>query len=237
MRDSHASSPSSADVWVAGCLFVEMAHDGKPLFSFAETESDLLNAHCEFVGFKTSVDGVEISPGEDESRSHSQALRDLVPNLCDCAFDLLTRMLCCEWRDRISAREALLHPFFTKCSCETPAQPWCAASSCGYGIPSNCAASSCGYGIPSNFSDIFDDSISRYGAHASGFDAAQNRQVVYKSYVTTDDTFGQTADFSAELAVLVDEHRAKKRARAACTLPSKAVKRRRGNSARLVRCR
>jgi serine/threonine protein kinase len=203
------ASPSSAEMWVAGCLFAEMAHGGKPLFSFAETEFDLLNAHCDVVGFRACVEGVEIGDVSKGECMHSRALKELVPNLCDCGFDLLSRMLCCDWNGRINARDALQHPFFTACTCETSTL-------------ANC--------YDSQYGSIFDDNSSRQSVVVS--------EDVFDSMVTSD-CFGQTtaqATFEADVAVLVKEHRAKKRAREACASASTGVKRTRIKSVNLVRC-
>lgn len=107
----------AADIWACGCVFAEMT-TGVPLFEFAETQFDLLGAHCDYLGFKYSSDALDIR--SDETMTASATLRQLVPpsSMCDCGFNLLSRMLSCDWRARITAEEALAHPFFS-CGCET----------------------------------------------------------------------------------------------------------------------
>jgi len=126
------SAASAADVWAAGCMFGEMAGDGTPLFHMAETEFQLLSAHCDYTGYTYKSDEIEISSeprrggvGEsDDEGQREYSLRDLVPSLCDCGLDLLSRMLCGDWRERITMAEALEHDFFTGgCQCTFRVSP------------------------------------------------------------------------------------------------------------------
>jgi serine/threonine protein kinase len=103
-------------------MFGEMAGDG-PLFGTAETEFQLLSMHCDYAGFTYKSDEIEISSeprrpdGGEGVGDRQYSLRDLAPSLCECGLDLLSRMLCGDWRKRITMAEALEHEFFTGCQC------------------------------------------------------------------------------------------------------------------------
>jgi serine/threonine protein kinase len=109
-------SLAAVDMWSVGCFFAE-AMIGSPLFESAETNFDLLCLHCDWLGynFKSADGNLEVkSPDSTEGRP---TLPDLVPGLCDHGYNLLSRMLSCNYLDRISARDALDHPFLAMCGC------------------------------------------------------------------------------------------------------------------------
>jgi serine/threonine protein kinase len=109
-------SVASVDMWSVGCLFAEMM-TGSPLFESAETNFDLLSLHCDWFGYTfTSADG-NLEVKSPEGIEGAPKLVDLVPGLCEHGYDLLSRMLACEYNDRISAADALRHPFLTSCGC------------------------------------------------------------------------------------------------------------------------
>jgi serine/threonine protein kinase len=171
----------AADVWACGCIFAEMT-TGVPLFQFAETQFDLLGAHCDYLGFKYSSDVVDI---KSDATAAAATLRDLVPPsiMCGCGFDLLSKMLSCDWRARITAEEALAHPFFL-CSCETVAE----ASS----TPSRSATA-----------DLVDVEGARDGDDEEG--------CVYTSFVGGfPDTADGLSPMAAQVALLVKEHKRKR---------------------------
>jgi serine/threonine protein kinase len=104
-------------MWSVGCLFAE-ALIGSPLFESAETNFDLLCLHCDWLGYTfTSADG-NLEVKSPESTEVRPTLCDLVPGLCDHGYDLLSRLLASNYLDRISAREALDHPFLVMCGCD-----------------------------------------------------------------------------------------------------------------------
>jgi serine/threonine protein kinase len=110
-------SVASVDMWSVGCLFAEMM-TGSPLFETAETNFDLLSLHCDWFGYTfTSADG-NLEVKSPEGIECAPKLVDLVPGLCEHGYDVLSRMLACEYKDRISAAEALQHPFLTSCGCK-----------------------------------------------------------------------------------------------------------------------
>ncbi len=110
-------SLAAVDMWSVGCFFAETLI-GSPLFQSAETNFDLLCLHCDWLGYMfASADGnLEVkSPEGIEGRP---TLPDLVPGLCEHGYDLLSRLLACNYMERISAQEALDHPFLAMCACE-----------------------------------------------------------------------------------------------------------------------
>ena len=110
-------SVASVDMWSVGCLVAEMM-TGAPLFESAETNFDLLSLHCDWFGYTfTSADG-NLEVRSPEGVECAPKLSDLVPGLCEHGYDLLSRMLACEYKDRISAADALRHTFLTSCRCE-----------------------------------------------------------------------------------------------------------------------
>mmetsp|Transcript_16345 Transcript_16345/g.37772 ORF Transcript_16345/g.37772 Transcript_16345/m.37772 type:complete len:328 (+) Transcript_16345:129-1112(+) len=127
-RSGRHSAASAADVWAVGCMLGEMVGDG-PLFGMAETEFQLLSAHCDYTGYTYTSDEIEISSesrrsgAEEDGVQRDYSLRDLVPALCDCGYDLLSKMLCGDWRERITMAEALEHEFFTRCQCNFRVSP------------------------------------------------------------------------------------------------------------------
>ena len=110
-------SLAAVDMWAVGCIFAEFVI-GAPLFETAETSFDLLSLHCDWLGFTyTSPDGyLEIrSPDSEAGRPK---LAELVPGLFKHGYDLLSRLLACDYTQRITADEASKHPFFSACFCE-----------------------------------------------------------------------------------------------------------------------
>jgi serine/threonine protein kinase len=74
--------------------------------------------HCDWFGYTfTSADG-NLEVKSPEGIDCAPKLVDLVPGLCEHGYELLSRMLASDYRDRISATEALRHPFLTSCGCE-----------------------------------------------------------------------------------------------------------------------
>ncbi|PWA25451.1 hypothetical protein CCH79_00005401, partial [Gambusia affinis] len=76
---------TSIDMWSAGCIFAELANAGRPLF-----------------------------PGNDPYPMYpaTTSLVNVVPKLSSTGRDLLQNLLKCNPVQRISAEEALQHPYF-----------------------------------------------------------------------------------------------------------------------------
>lgn len=108
------------DIWSCGCIFAEMV-TRKPLFP-GDAEIDQL--YKIFGAFGTPTE--DMWPGVSELPDYNPAtfpkfkarpMREVVPSSGPCGldelgYDLLTRMLEYEPSRRISAKEALKHPYF-----------------------------------------------------------------------------------------------------------------------------
>jgi serine/threonine protein kinase len=109
---SHYGTP--IDVWSIGCIFAELVTT-QPLFP-ADSEIDQLYKIFHAMGTPNEANwpGVTQLPYYQKSFPNWQgnSLRNLVPSMDDLGLDLLKRMLTYKPSDRITARQALTHPFF-----------------------------------------------------------------------------------------------------------------------------
>lgn len=105
------------DMWSVGCIFAEL-FTRKPLFP-GQYEVDQLAKIFEMLG----------TPSESEWPDDSAVLRnnfvyarprsvaDMVPEIDPLAKDLIERMLRFDPKKRITAHEALAHPYFSEYGC------------------------------------------------------------------------------------------------------------------------
>lgn len=102
------------DIWSVACIFAEMA-TGNALFH-GDSEIDQLFRIFRSLGTPTDENwpGVSSMPAYKASfpKWKSNVLRSLVPNLNDEGYELLTHMLIYDPQKRISAKAALIHPYF-----------------------------------------------------------------------------------------------------------------------------
>lgn len=115
------------DIWSAGCIFAELLAPKKALFATQKNQerdptqfnqAQLLTI-LNILGPISDTDVpqkctfrnelMRITPGIRQSR-----LNEFVPTNNEQAFDLLQRMLCYNPVNRISAHEALRHPYFSE---------------------------------------------------------------------------------------------------------------------------
>ena len=105
---------TSIDIWSAGCIMAEM-YTGRPLFP-GTTNEDELQKIFRLMGTPSehSWPGISKFP-EYKPSTHvyaTQDLRMILPQIDQQGLDLLQRMLQLRPELRISAKEALLHPWF-----------------------------------------------------------------------------------------------------------------------------
>ncbi|CAK4075990.1 unnamed protein product [Aphanomyces euteiches] len=109
---SHYST--SVDVWSVGCIFAEMINR-KPLFP-GDSEIDELFRIFRILGTPDDSVWAGVSSLPDYKTSfpkwQPQPWMHIVPSLDPCGIDLLARMLVYDPRMRISAKQALNHPWF-----------------------------------------------------------------------------------------------------------------------------
>jgi cyclin-dependent kinase 7 len=107
----------AVDIWSAGCIFAEMML--RRVFLASTTFTDLDQLSCIIRVFGTideaSWPGVStLLNGATFSEGHPVPLASIFPAATEEALDLLKRMMAYSPAARITAAEALAHPFFTK---------------------------------------------------------------------------------------------------------------------------
>ncbi|CDH50777.1 cyclin-dependent protein kinase [Lichtheimia corymbifera JMRC:FSU:9682] len=111
---------TSIDIWSAGCIMAEM-YTGRPLFP-GTTNEDQLQKIFRMMGTPTEQTwpGVSQLPEYNNSKNNHQIIyppqriNTILPNVDACGLDLLSRMLQYQPQLRISAKEALNHPYFNE---------------------------------------------------------------------------------------------------------------------------
>lgn len=102
------------DLWSIGCIFYELAHL-KP-FLVGDSEIDQIFKIFQLLGSPTE----ETWPGIEEYEYWSEkfpkfkpsSLSEKCPNFSATALDLMTSMMQLKPSDRISAKQAMAHPYF-----------------------------------------------------------------------------------------------------------------------------
>lgn len=103
------------DMWSIGCIFAEMANKGKALWT-GDSEIDMIFRIFRTLGTPTEDVWPNVTTLPDFQGSFpswpTQCLSKKCTTLCEDGIDLLTKMLRYNPAERISAKDALKHPYF-----------------------------------------------------------------------------------------------------------------------------
>ena len=109
----HYSTP--VDIWSLGCIFAEMVNQ-RPLFP-GNSETEEMMKIFQLLGTPDTRSWPGLGElehwNEDFPRFRAKSLAEAVPELGADGVDLLAQMLRYEPASRITAREALQHPYFS----------------------------------------------------------------------------------------------------------------------------
>jgi serine/threonine protein kinase len=116
---------TSIDVWSCGCIFAEMI-SGLPLFRGRDNQDQLLHimriigtpTEAQFQKMQRDSPEIQVKPCP---RYPKMPFSQVLPKASPHAIDLLERLLKFDPAERISAAEALSHPYFTTATNPYPA--------------------------------------------------------------------------------------------------------------------
>jgi cyclin-dependent kinase len=114
MESTRYSTP--LDMWSCACIFAEMS-TGRPLFPGSGEQDQLLRIF-KVLGtpnasvWPSIVDTPAFKRGFEPSNFQPQRLASVVPTLCPQGIDLLEKLLKYEPSQRLSAKDAMSHPYF-----------------------------------------------------------------------------------------------------------------------------
>eukprot|EP00049_Salpingoeca_infusionum_P018924 m.359335 g.359335 ORF g.359335 m.359335 type:complete len:329 (-) comp18537_c0_seq1:584-1570(-) len=103
------------DLWAIACIFAELLNNS-PLFA-GESDIDQLTCVLEALGTPTPESWPELSSFPDFEKvcfehRDPKPIKELVPDACDAAVDLLSKVLVLRSDDRLRSNQMLLHPYF-----------------------------------------------------------------------------------------------------------------------------
>ena len=104
---------TSVDIWSVGCIFAELV-TRRPLFPGHNDEDQLMKIFKgrgtpSLEAWPTMKDLPLFKP--DYPQYQPQLLQKLVPGLDEVGLDLLDKMLKCNPAERITAKDAMMHPY------------------------------------------------------------------------------------------------------------------------------
>lgn len=107
---------TAIDMWSVGCIFAEMVMRGHPLFP-GDSEIDQIFKIFRILGTPSEENwpGISQLPDYKPTFPHwsRQDLSETVPGLDEDGIDLLRQLLIYDTAKRISAKRALIHPYFS----------------------------------------------------------------------------------------------------------------------------
>ncbi|KAG6866258.1 negative regulator of the PHO system [Blastosporella zonata] len=115
---------TSIDLWSCGCIFAEMI-SGTPLFRGRDNQDQLLHI-MRIIGTPTDEQFAKMAKDSPEiqikqyQRYPKMALHQVLPKASREAIDLLDRLLRFDPTERLTANEALSHPYFTNTATAPP---------------------------------------------------------------------------------------------------------------------
>ncbi|RWS29483.1 cyclin-dependent kinase 6-like protein, partial [Leptotrombidium deliense] len=115
-----SSYASSVDIWSCGCIYAEL-YRRKALFS-GQSERDQLTKIFEVIGSPPEYDWPkDVSlPWQSFAGFRETPLESLIPEITPDALNLLKKMMTFNASKRISAKEALKHPYFREYELHPP---------------------------------------------------------------------------------------------------------------------
>uniref|UniRef100_A0A3Q3KBA4 Cell division protein kinase 5 n=1 Tax=Monopterus albus TaxID=43700 RepID=A0A3Q3KBA4_MONAL len=108
---------TSIDMWSAGCIFAELANAGRPLFPGNDVDDQLKRIFRYLFLWTPTEEQWQTMTKLPDYKPYpmypaTTSLVNVVPKLSSTGRDLLQNLLKCNPVQRISAEEALQHPYF-----------------------------------------------------------------------------------------------------------------------------